>query len=89
MPAPPARAAQLLYLAAGLQLGHVEPLCREVFRALGGSGPGWGSRLWSRVGLPPASVGLVAALTAFQPALLSGLDGVVKELRDGRGLLTH
>ena len=30
-------------------------------------------------------LGLVAALSAFQPALLSSLDGVVKELRDGPG----
>ena len=28
---------------------------------------------------------VVAALSAFQPALLSSLDGVVKELRDGPG----
>lgn len=35
--------------------------------------------------LPPASLSLVAALPAFQPAFLSGLGGAVKWLRDGPG----
>lgn len=88
MPPPPADTTQLLYLAPRLQLGRVEPL-RGVEKGTPCSGweqPQPGAQgCAAELDLPTASLGLVAALPASQPAFLSGFGGTVKGLRHGPG----